>query len=55
VEIRKGQGPEEVSLIYGIAVSDKGKIFALDGNKSKILVFYEEGNFAESFKIPFKR
>jgi hypothetical protein len=54
VEIRKGQGPEEVSLILGIAVTDKGKIFALDGNKIKILVFDEGGNFVESFKIGFQ-
>lgn len=54
IEVRKGQGPEEVSLIFAIAVSDKGKIFALDGNKIKVLVFDEEGNFVESFKVNFQ-
>jgi len=54
VEIRKGQGPEEISLIFAIAVSDKGKIFVLDWNKIKILVFDEEGNFLNSFRIGFQ-
>lgn len=54
IEIRKGEGPEEVSLIFGMAVTEKGKIYALDSNGTKILVFNKGGKFLLSFRIGFR-
>lgn len=54
VEIKKGQGPEEVSLIFNMAVTRQGKIYVQDNNRTKILVFDEEENFLQSFNIMFR-
>lgn len=54
VEIRKGEGPEEVSLISGMTVTEKGKIYALDSNGTKLLIFNEGGKFHHSFRIDFR-
>jgi len=53
-EIQKGSGPEEASYITGMAVTEKGKIFAHDRNTSKILVLDEEFEFQHSFTIEFR-
>lgn len=54
VEIRKGQGPEEVSLIFSMAITRQGKVYVQDNNRTKILVFDKEGNFLQSFNVTFR-
>jgi hypothetical protein len=54
VETRKGEGPKEISLIFGMAVTDKGKIYALDSSGTKMLIFNEGGEFLYSFRIDFR-
>ncbi|MDI6699400.1 MAG: 6-bladed beta-propeller, partial [Candidatus Saccharicenans sp.] len=51
--IGKGQGPDEISSILAIAVTQEGGIYALDRNGRKIIVIDEEGNFIKSFNIEF--
>jgi outer membrane protein assembly factor BamB len=51
--IGKGQGPDEVSSILAIAVTESGGIYAVDRNGGKILVIDEEGNFTRSFSLEF--
>lgn len=53
LEVKKGQGPEEVSYLHGMVVTEKGKIYALDRNSSKILVFDENCNFLRFFRMEF--
>lgn len=54
VEIKKGQGPEEVTLPFGMAVTEKGKIYVSDYSGKKILVFDEKGEFLHSFNLDFQ-
>lgn len=51
--IGKGEGPNEVSSILAIAVTESGGIYALDRNGAKILVIDEQGNFTRSCNIEF--
>lgn len=52
--IERGQGPKEVSYIGAIAVTKNGKIYALEENGTKILVFDEGCKFLSSFRIDFR-
>jgi len=54
VQIKKGEGPKEVSRINTMAVTKKGKIYLLGGNGIKLLLFDEEGEFLRSFKLDFQ-
>ncbi len=54
LEIKRGEGPREASYVHGLAVTQKGRVFALDRNTGKILVFDEEFNFVRSFKTDFR-
>lgn len=52
--IKRGEGPREASYVHGLAVTQKGRVFALDRNTGKILVFNEEFDFIRSFKTDFR-
>ncbi|MDH5386375.1 MAG: 6-bladed beta-propeller [Candidatus Aminicenantes bacterium] len=54
LEVKRGEGPREASYITGMAVTPKGKIFALDRNTGKILVFDEEFEWVRSFNTDFR-
>ncbi len=54
LEIKKGEGPKEVTYVTGLAVTEKGEIFVHDRNSQKILIFDEGGKFIHSFKIEFR-
>jgi hypothetical protein len=54
LEIKKGEGPKEVTYVTGLAVTGKGKIYVHDRNSMKILIFDEGGQFIHSFKIEFR-
>jgi hypothetical protein len=47
-------GPREASYITGMAVTPKGKIYALDRNTGKILVFDEGFEWVRSFNTDFQ-
>ena len=53
LEVKRGEGPKEVSYITGMAVTQKGRIYAHDRNTGKILVFDEEFEWIRSFKTDF--
>jgi hypothetical protein len=52
--LKKGQGPEEVAMLGGAAVSPKGTIAVLDRGGNKILLFGPEGEFRRFFKLDFQ-
>ena len=54
LEIKRGEGPREASYVHKLAVTQKGRIYALDRNTEKILVFDEEFEFVRSFKTDFR-
>lgn len=54
LEIKKGEGPKEVTYVTGLAVTEKGKIYIHDRNSMKILIFDKGGRFIHSFKIDFR-
>jgi len=51
--IIKGQGPEEVSMLGGVALHPDGKISLFDRGGSKIINLNEEGEFISSFKLDY--
>lgn len=53
LQIEKGEGPEEVSLISSMAVTQKGSIYIFDMNTRKIIVYDESWNFLNSFSLKF--
>jgi len=53
LEVKRGEGPQEASYITGMAVTPKGKIYALDRNTGKILVFDEGFKWVRSFNTDF--
>jgi len=54
LEIKKGEGPKEVTYVTELAVTEKGKIYVHDSNSTKILIFDEQGQFLYSFKLDFR-
>lgn len=54
IAIKKGQGPEEVAMFGGAAVSPAGTIFVLDRGGSKIVVLGKDGQFLRFFKLDFQ-
>jgi hypothetical protein len=54
LEVKRGEGPREASYITGMAVTPKGKIYALDRNTGKILVFDEGLEWVRSFNTDFQ-
>jgi len=54
LEVKRGEGPREASYVHRLAVTQKGKIFALDRNTGKTLIFDEEFEFVRSFKTDFR-
>ena len=53
VIIGRGQGPDEVSDILSMAVTENGGIYVLDREGRKILIIDEKGNFKKSFNLEF--
>ncbi len=54
LEIKRGEGPREASYVHRLAVTQKGRVFVLDMNTGKILVFNEEFEWIRSFKTDFR-
>lgn len=54
LEVKRGEGPREASYVHRLAVSQKGRVFALDRNTGKILVFDEGFEWVRSFKTDFR-
>jgi hypothetical protein len=54
LEIKRGEGPREASYIHKLAVTQNGRVFALDRNTGKIFIFDEEFEFVRSFKTDFR-
>ena len=51
---REGQGPEEVAMLGGAAVSPSGMIAVLDRGGNKVLLFSPPGDFLRFFKLDFQ-
>ncbi|MGD8535774.1 MAG: 6-bladed beta-propeller [Candidatus Aminicenantes bacterium] len=54
LEIKRGEGPREASYIHKLAVTQNGRVFALDRNTGKIFIFDEKFEFVRSFKTDFR-
>jgi len=54
LEVKRGEGPREASYVHRLAVTQKGRVFALDNNTGKILVFNEGFEWVRSFKTNFR-
>ncbi len=54
LEVKRGGGPEEVSYVTGMAVTEKGRVYALDRNSGKVLAFNEKFEFIRSFTAGFQ-
>src|SRR4030067_1947759 len=54
IVLKEGQGPEEVALRGGAAVSPSGMICVLDRGGNKILILSTEGEFLRFFKLEFQ-
>ena len=54
LEVKRGEGPREASYVHKLAVTQKGRVFALDRNTGKTLIFDEELEFVRSFKTDFR-
>ncbi|HCS47400.1 MAG TPA: hypothetical protein DIW61_03770 [Candidatus Aminicenantes bacterium] len=54
IVLKKGQGPEEVAMLGGAAVSPSGMICVLDRGGNKILILSTEGEFLRFFKLEFQ-
>ncbi len=54
LEVKRGEGPREASYLHRLAVTQKGRVFVLDMNTGKILVFNEEFEWVRSFKTDFR-
>lgn len=51
--IKKGQGPEEVSMLGSVALHPDGRISLFDRGGSKIINLNEKGKFISSFKLDY--
>jgi len=51
---KEGQGPEEVAMLGGAAVSPSGMIAVLDRGGNKVLLFGPDGEFQSFFKLDFQ-
>jgi hypothetical protein len=54
IVLRQGQGPEEVAMLGGAAVSPSGMIGVLDRGSHKVLVLGPQGEFLRLFKLDFE-
>ena len=54
IVLKQGQGPEEVAMLGGAAVSPAGMIGVLDRGGHKILLLGPEGEFRGFFKLDFE-
>ena len=54
IVLKKGQGPEEVAMLGGAAVSPSGMICVLDRGGNKILILSTEGEYMRFFKLDFQ-
>ncbi len=50
---QQGQGPEEVAVLGGVAVSPSGTVAVLDRGSNKIVLLDKEGGFIRVFKLSF--
>ncbi len=50
---KQGQGPEEVAMLGGVAVSPSGTIAVLDRGGNKVILFDKDGVFLRMFKVTF--
>jgi len=48
---RKGQGPGEFMRVVDLAVGQEGKVFIVDQNNRKIMIFSSTGHFIDEFKV----
>lgn len=54
IVLKQGQGPEEVAMLGGVAVSQSGTIAVLDRGGNKVLLFSADGEFLRFFKLGFE-
>lgn len=54
IPIKKGQGPEEISMLLGLAVHQDGFISLYDRAGGKVINLDNQGNFHSSFKLDFQ-
>jgi hypothetical protein len=54
IVLKQGQGPEEVAMLGGAAVSPSGMVCVLDRGGNKVLIFGPEGEFRRFFKLDFQ-
>jgi len=54
ISLKKGQGPEEVSMLFGFAVHPDGLISIYDRAGNKVLNFDEKGYCQNYFKLDFQ-
>lgn len=51
---KQGQGPQEVAMLAGVAVSPSGTVAVLDSGGNKVIMFGKDGAFLRLFKIDFQ-
>jgi len=54
IVLKQGQGPEEVAMLMGAAVSPSGMVCVLDRGGNKVLILGPEGEFLRFFKLDFQ-
>jgi hypothetical protein len=54
INLTKGQGPQEITMIMNFAVTAEGTIFLLDTGGNKVLVLDQNKEFLNSIKIDFE-
>lgn len=51
---KPGQGPEEIAMLGGLAVSPSGSIAVLDRGGNKVVLFSRQGAFRSYFRLDFQ-
>lgn len=54
LEIWEGKSAKEIPRLFGMAVTEKGKIYVMDYNGTRIFLFDEDGLLLNMFRIDFK-
>lgn len=54
INLTRGQGPQEITMIMNFAVTPEGTIFLLDTGGNKVLVLDQNKEFLNSIKIDFE-
>lgn len=54
IPLKKGQGPQEISMLRGFAVHPDGMLSFFDGGGGKVVNYDKKGKYHNSFKLDFQ-